>query len=223
MLIYVAGPYGSNTAENGTGEGFVKGTDENIEQARKIAIELWEKGHAVICPHLNTAHFENDCKATWEDYLKGDFDMITRCDALVLTPDWMRSKGATMEMNHARSLRIPIYIYPDIPNPHPTELRAPAQSKHFIETVMSMYRVHLQKNADYSPANILATGQVGLVTRLWDKMARLMNLTGFRIVVEEGTFEAPREPKNESIEDSFMDMAVYAVIGLLLKKGVWGR
>ena len=35
--------------------------DYNIAHARKEAIALWQKGYAVICPHLNTAHFDGLC------------------------------------------------------------------------------------------------------------------------------------------------------------------
>ena len=106
---------------------------------------------------------------------------------------------------------------------HPTELRRPVQAQAFREILDRMYRTHLDKNADYSPANILGTGWVGLVTRLWDKMARMMNLAGFRLEVINSVYECPLEPKNESVDDTLMDMAVYAIIGLLLRAGKWGR
>jgi hypothetical protein len=88
---------------------------------------------------------------------------------------------------------------------------------------MLLYRTHLSKNADYSPANILGTGEVGVVVRMWDKMARLMNLFGFDLKVETCTMTTPREPKNEAIEDSFLDMSCYAIIAKLLRDGEWGR
>lgn len=106
---------------------------------------------------------------------------------------------------------------------HPTERIRPLQAQRFREIVDQMYQVHLDKNADYSPANILATGEIGLATRLWDKMARLLNLVGFRIEIASARYEEPREPKNESVDDTLMDMAVYAIIGKLLREGVWGK
>lgn len=86
-----------------------------------------------------------------------------------------------------------------------------------------MYRTHLSKNEDYSPASILGTGEIGLVTRLWDKVARLMNLTGFKVEISQAVFKAPIEPKHESVDDTLQDAAVYSVIGLLLHQGVWGK
>ena len=211
MLIYTAGPYTRLDIPT------------NIDRAARIAAELWDAGHAVICPHTNTAHFEELCKrAGYEDFMQGCLDIISRCDALVMIPGWEESPGAQREYQYATSLGMPIYEWPQVPEPHPTELRCPKQSQAFREVVMQMYRVHLSKNQDYSPANILATGEIGLVTRLWDKIARLMNLTGFRFSVTGHGYEAPREPRNESIDDTLMDAAVYSIIGLILRRGLWG-
>ena len=33
----------------------------------------------------------------------------------------------------------------------------------------------------------------------------------------------PKSPKNESIEDAWLDLSVYSIIGLLQKSGKWGR
>jgi hypothetical protein len=215
MIIYTAGPYSGDTN---------KEIEKNIEAATLVAAKLWEKGHAVICPHANTAHFEKLCEATYDQYLEGDLKIIARCDALVLLPGWEHSKGALREFDYATWLGLPIYAYPELPDLHPTEVRSPIQAKAFAEIVGKMYRTHLQKNADYSPANILATGEIGLITRLWDKTARLLNLMGFKFEIKEaGSYTLPSSPKNESIEDTYMDMSVYAIIGLLLRKGQWGK
>jgi 5'-nucleotidase len=106
---------------------------------------------------------------------------------------------------------------------HPTELNRPHQCKAFYELMDKMYQVHLDKNQDYSPANILGTGEIGLCTRTWDKTSRLMNLHGFRIEIENMRFDKPQDPKNESIDDNIQDLAVYAIIWQLYRKGVWGK
>lgn len=211
MLIYVAGKYSGDV-------------DANIAEARKVAIALWEKGHAVICPQLNSAHMEKDCKVDYETYMAGDFNMISRCDALVMIDNWKDSAGAKREHEYALCLGMPIYYAPDLPDLHPTEIKSPMQCQAFRETIGKMYRTHLNKNADYSPANILLTGETGLVTRLLDKMARLLNLTDFKFkAILHESVDPPKKPKNESIEDTYQDMAVYAVIGLLLRNGKWGK
>ena len=107
MLLYVSGPYSGDV-------------DRNIAQARQVAIALWEKGHAVIVPHLNTAHMDKDCKATYDQFLAGDLMMIARCDGMVMVPEWEFSKGAKIEYEYAESLKLPVWEYPDIPDLHPS-------------------------------------------------------------------------------------------------------
>ena len=73
----------------------------------------------------------------------------------------------------------------------------------------------LKKHRDYGPKNIaLAPGGAlnGLRVRMWDKLARINNL------VDTGV-----APQNESLRDSFMDMANYAIIGLMVLDGEWGK
>lgn len=212
MLIYVSGRYSGDV-------------DKNIEEARDVAIACWRIGHAVICPHLNTAHFEVEAPdISYDDYISGDLSMIARCDAMVMVPGWQDSKGAVIEKDYAASLGIPVYEAPYLPPLHPVEVRCPEQAKGFREIVGRMYRLHLDKNADYSPANITLTDEIGVATRIWDKVARLLSLTGFKFqaLLYEG-FEAPKNPQNEPIVDTYLDLANYGVIGLLLHTKRWGK
>ncbi len=208
MLIYTAGPYSGDI-------------DKNIAHAAEVAKKLWAEGFAVICPHMNTAHF--DGAVTYDQFLSGDLEMVGRCDALYMLEGWQGSKGATIEHEFAKGRGIPIYYEPDPIPFHPTLKRCPVQAEAFLREVMNMYRVHLDKNADYSPANILGTGEIGLVTRIWDKVARLMNLSGFNIQIASSSFSQSKQPKHESIEDTLQDLSVYALIGKLLRRGEWGR
>jgi hypothetical protein len=73
--------------------------------------------------------------------------------------------------------------------------------------------VLLQKHKDYGPKNIsLSPGGPlnGLRVRMWDKMARINNL------VDSGAI-----PENESLKDSFLDLANYAIIAMLVLDGEW--
>jgi Domain of unknown function (DUF4406) len=208
-LIYIAGPYRGDV-------------EKNVEAARKVAVELWKKGHAVICPHANS--YKMDEHGVHDDaFLSGDLIILARCDAIVLLSNWEDSAGARAELDYANKLGIPVYHEHALPDLHPTEVNCPNQAIAYAETVNQMYRLHLSKNADYSPANILGTGEHGVIVRLWDKIARLMNLTGYQFKISESRLEAPKEPKHEAIEDSFIDAACYGVIGLLVRRGVWGR
>jgi len=73
----------------------------------------------------------------------------------------------------------------------------------------------LKKHNDYGPKNISQSpgGPLnGLRVRMWDKLARINNL------VDNGV-----TPSNESLRDSFIDMANYAIIGMKVIDGDWDK
>ena len=81
------------------------------------------------------------------------------------------------------------------------------------ETFWELQDLLLSKHVDYGPKNISESpgGPLnGLRVRMHDKLARLNNL------VDSGA-----DPQHESLEDTFKDMANYAVIGLLVLRGQW--
>lgn len=83
------------------------------------------------------------------------------------------------------------------------------------ETFRELATLLLSKHKDYGPKNISDSpgGPVnGLRVRMHDKLARINNL------VDSGA-----EPEHESLEDSFKDMANYAIIGLLVLRGQWDK
>ena len=85
--------------------------------------------------------------------------------------------------------------------------------EHVEDTVQELADLLISKHHDYGPKNISQSpgGPLnGLRVRMWDKLARINNL------VESGA-----TPENESLEDSFKDMANYAIIGLLVLQGKW--
>ena len=68
-----------------------------------------------------------------------------------------------------------------------------------------------EKQKDYGPRNISRFGAKGLSVRLYDKVERLANL-----LLDRGEL-----PKNESLEDTFKDIANYGLIGLMLLRDEW--
>lgn len=68
--------------------------------------------------------------------------------------------------------------------------------------------IFIQKHKDYGKNNILDTGELGIVFRVNDKLSRLKNLLA-----------SGKKPTNESLEETWHDIAVYAIIALLLKRG----
>jgi hypothetical protein len=81
------------------------------------------------------------------------------------------------------------------------------------DTTSALFDLLISKHSDYGPKNISQSpgGPLnGLRVRMWDKLARINNL------VDSGA-----DPEHESLEDSFKDMANYAIIGLLVLNGKW--
>ena len=64
------------------------------------------------------------------------------------------------------------------------------------------------KQHDYGARNILDFGEFGITVRLNDKLARLKNL-----------IKTAEAPKNESLEDTWQDVAGYAIVALMLRRG----
>lgn len=96
----------------------------------------------------------------------------------------------------------------------------PPDPTQFEEDVRIIYdelmSILLKKHRDYGPRNIAeAPGGAlnGLRVRIHDKLARINNLVDKR----DGKSEY------ESLEDSFADMANYAIIGMLVLRGKWDK
>jgi len=85
--------------------------------------------------------------------------------------------------------------------------------EHVDNTVQELADLLISKHHDYGPKNISQSpgGPLnGLRVRMWDKFARINNLIDNDV-----------DPEHESLEDSFKDMANYAIIGLLVLRGQW--
>ncbi len=75
--------------------------------------------------------------------------------------------------------------------------------------------VLIKKQLDYGPKNISNSPggpMMGLTVRLHDKISRLAHLLENNI-----------DPNNESIEDTFLDIANYGMIGLMITQDKWPK
>lgn len=78
-----------------------------------------------------------------------------------------------------------------------------------------LQEILVSKQVDYGPLNIWnAPGGAtnGLMVRMSDKLERLKNLIYNSI-----------EPNHEALEDSFVDIANYAIIALMVERGIWEK
>ena len=95
-----------------------------------------------------------------------------------------------------------------VANERPSASRPDIFEVNVMSTADEVAKTIIRKQADYGPNNILRSpfGPLqGLTVRLYDKIARLANLSTKKI-----------EPKNESLRDTFVDIAGYGLIGLMI-------
>ena len=82
------------------------------------------------------------------------------------------------------------------------------------DTIDELGNLLLKKQEDYGPLNISnAPGGPlnGLRVRIFDKVSRINNLIDNEV----------DDPNFESLRDSFMDLANYGIIALMVLDGVW--
>ena len=101
LKIYVAGPYTAQTIDE---------RRENVNRAIDVAIHIFKKGHFPYIPHLT--HFVDErakeigIDLQWDDYIAWDLAWLELCDALLMLGS---SKGADMELEHAKKLGLRIF------------------------------------------------------------------------------------------------------------------
>lgn len=82
----------------------------------------------------------------------------------------------------------------------------------FSQITKELLAVFLKKHQDYGKGNILSVKELGIALRVAEKVERLKHL----LLKQE--LEAV-DIANESIEDSWTDIAVYAIIARLYRQG----
>ena len=85
----------------------------------------------------------------------------------------------------------------------------------FVLRLFDQAELFDSKQRDYGPMNIATFGEMGVVVRTNDKLARLVNL------LFPGGQWNPNTPANESIEDTYRDLSNYGIIALMCRAGEW--
>jgi len=197
MIIYIAGAYRADTPE---------GIKANIQKAREVALEVWKAGHTAICPHLNTANFEEYADLSHERYIQGDLEIISRCDAVLLMDNWQTSRGAKQEKAYAESRGIPVYntlLDIKVPLYLPTKDLAYFWTYYFECLNKARELASGSKNSDYNSGkvNILdywVFGAKSVFHMVHQKCLRLKSL-----------LTSGNKPQNEKLEDSCVDLINY--------------
>lgn len=97
-VIYVAGKYRAATPWQ---------VLDNIRTAQEASLQIWKMGGVALCPHSNTGLFQGECDD--DVWLRGDEELLRRCDAVYLLPRWEESQGASSEHALALNLGLPTF------------------------------------------------------------------------------------------------------------------
>jgi hypothetical protein len=123
---------------------------------------------------------------------------------------------ATVDLNTWHGQEPLLGYIQDLPQEVADQIRKSVTAD-FDEAVQQKFQhaksVLLQKHKDYGPKNIAGApgGPLnGLRVRMWDKLARINHL------IDSGA-----TPENESLKDSYLDLANYAIIAMMVLDGEW--
>lgn len=106
-LVYVAGPI---TAYNSKGAWDCWASENFVRTAEAASLKLILAGVATHCPHTQGRYWNGIDGATTETWMYADFEVIRRCDAILVMPGWKKSKGTLEEIDLAKRLRKSIFF-----------------------------------------------------------------------------------------------------------------
>jgi len=84
--------------------------------------------------------------------------------------------------------------------------------KAWLRQVADIFDVFRLKQRSYGPMNIAKFGELGVMVRTSDKLERLVNLI-------MNNLDNPLA--DESLDDTWIDLADYGIIAMLCRKGAW--
>lgn len=97
-VVFIAGPFRGPTPWD---------VAQNVRRAEEVGLEVAMRGGMPLIPHANTALF--DKQLTDDFWLAGTQELLRRCDAVMLVPDWERSSGTRAEIELAMELGMPVF------------------------------------------------------------------------------------------------------------------
>lgn len=88
-------------------------------------------------------------------------------------------------------------------------------AKVILPVILANLRLLDQKQQDYGSINLTKFGTFGVAVRMNDKLERIINL--IRTPPTSGG------PRNEPLDDSFLDLANYALIAYVMHRDLWPK
>lgn len=85
----------------------------------------------------------------------------------------------------------------------------PAHMRELQPILEEVRAVMYERGRKYGPGNIAEFGELGVLVRLSDKLARLKN--------------SKDDFSDESVADTWLDVVGYGLIGLMIQKGLWPK
>lgn len=89
----------------------------------------------------------------------------------------------------------------------------PEYYKNWLSVVQKMSILFLKKNRDYGTANLASSWLQGIAVRLGDKVSRVWN-----IILNKNQINT-----NETVGETFLDIAAYGIIGYMMETGLWKK
>jgi nucleoside 2-deoxyribosyltransferase len=98
-LVYIAGKLNADAV------GYLK----NVHAMCKVAEECRRAGFAVVVPCLDFVMGIVFGDYEYEDYYNNNQEILDRCDAVLVCPNWETSEGTKKEILRAESRGIPVF------------------------------------------------------------------------------------------------------------------
>jgi len=92
-------------------------------------------------------------------------------------------------------------------------IRTEDLAKKFFEVSKELQQLFAKKNFDYGNDQIKAFGDFGILVRSYDKIQRLKN------IYQKKELSVPEE----TIDDTWRDLAVYAIMAVMYRNGEWEK
>lgn len=86
------------------------------------------------------------------------------------------------------------------------------------------FHLLVEKQRRYGNSNIEQLGLHGVISRIsFDKVSRALKFMNGRVINGKVQLDEMDSQTDESLEDTLLDIANYALIAVALKRGVWGK